>query len=195
MSEFLGLSYVNPVAVESVDQTDITESLSLKKQVLRRPGQYWRLSLTLSPEYNNSGGGFARLAAHKAEQGKSGEFDIAVPQPPGGDVYDAMDTVIQHIAGTDNAVRIPVANSVFLIGRFVTFGTDRKVYQIKSSATVSATSTDIQLTPPVQYADLPAGVLLGDVQMRVRYSNAGGFSVTLGRGGVMTERVVVEEVI
>lgn len=202
---FQGLAYMNPLIVESVDSSQVVEALNLSKRGIRRPGQYWRMTLTLEPEFQAAQGSnaFARLAAHKAEMGKDKTFPVPMPQLTGtGHVLDGVSPpVVDRNAAEDTDFRVhtPFAQMHEAIGRFVKFAGRDKIYMIQNVSAVSGQSgrTDIRTFPLITPDDFPLGqpiiLMYHTFNMTARYQPTGRFSVQVNGQGILQETIVVEE--
>lgn len=204
---FLGLSYMYPLTVESVDNSQVVEALNLSRRGVRRPGQYWRLTVTLEPEFHADTGGtaFARLAAHKATHGADLTFEVAMPQltAAGHSLDSRAPPVVGRNAADNDEFRVGVPFAVMedAVGRFVQFGGRTKVYQIQEVTAVAgdAGKSDMRVFPLITPADFPLGqnIVLNfhSFNMTARYLPTGDFAVQVNQQGLVYETVVFEEAV
>ena len=178
MTEFLGLKYTYPVQVRSVDALSSRESIGLKRLTTRRVAQRYEFDITLEPTKNAN-----LLSAHKSQHGIHGKFTLPAPQPIGSNPFtgrtatgDAGDSRVRVSSGVDDSV----------IGRFVTFGSDTKLYQI-----ISRSGRNLGVYPNLEVA--ASGAVNMSPDMTAYYSRDGLQGVNFRQDGFVIFKLSVVE--
>lgn len=202
---FQGLRYSLPVSVESIDRSAVVEALNLKRRGVVRSGQYWRVSITLEPDFHESRNAFGRLSAHRSRHSRHEAFDLPMPQPPDDDnPLDSLAPQVMRAGAEAGLVRVQQALAVLHpdgLGRFVRVQGRPKVFQIIQVVEVSGQSgaSDLALYPAISRGDYPTGETVRlefhSFNIRCRYSPDGNFATQVNASGVVAEQVVVDEAV
>lgn len=194
MNQFLGLDYALPLTVDLIDDTRVSNTLTLSKRFLTYGVSFWRFTIRLEPDYRDSNKVFEKLTAHYAWHKSGREFNIACPQtsittPLDSHVpatFTAEDGNIFSFTGTTIG-----ANA---LGRFVKLSNRGKLYKVVSSS-VEDNASKLLLYPEVNPADLPTGttMIFHSFEVAVVYDPSGDFSVTYDGDGLTSVTIVVDE--
>lgn len=193
--KFLGLPYTYPLRIESIEPAEVMETLNLKRRIIQRAGQYWRLRIQLQPEFGNKAQTFGKLLAHKSRHYMGQPFDLPMPQPPGSSPLDTADPASIGSGASAEHLRVVLPVHPSMVGRFVKVADAAKIYQIAAASRAGSTASDLTLYPALPFADLPADSFLvfHSFDIRVRYAPGGDFSVGMNRDGMMSETITVDE--
>ena len=186
-----GLKIADNVLVETVDNDTITDSLRLTQQTLRFGGQRYELVLGIET-LNKRGNKPGILKSHFARHRHHTSFTTKMPQELGCEVRTnaAIRLFGNHaIDATDIAITPTAAISQIDIGRYITMGTDPKIYQI-----VAHTATGFTIEPGLRVAQLANTALDLDPDSTVRYASSTPRGLPYARGLVVTSVHLVEQV-
>ena len=178
-----GLALVEPVTPESITPSVITESVTKKRKAITFGGQCFALTVEIEPVGINYGVASGIVSAHIARHGVHRSFATEMPQPLGTlservDTRYAVstspdvgsETVVLSITDDPSDMNdqaalsgqaLTDARKRLSIGRYITIGSDKKIYQITKLASNSATITvypafrtavsgEVNLTPNIQ---------------------------------------------
>ena len=191
MATFEGLKYITPITINSRERIFRSETINLKVQAVGNGAQRWDLVITLAPASaigGNAAG--AALGVHRSVNGFTSNFDMEMPQylnvpePP-----NAITVVGSHTTGTTITVESSTPTPV-AAGRFISFGTHNKVYQVRSAVTVDDTGTETLEIFPALVNDLSDGdVVNRSPNINVFYAQDGVEGITYTEG-VLTRATI-----
>jgi len=133
--------FVTPMSVSSNQPVFVSDTLSLKRQVVSHGVQRWEIKTNLEPS-NKS----ADLLIHSVVNGYQGVFDISMPQVYIKGFKDTRTKLIRttvSVASGDNTFQTSGATTAnqLIKGEFITFSNHQKVYLVTNVVTANNIST------------------------------------------------------
>ena len=179
MPDFLGHKIID-VTFESIINQTVQRSLNYKTIVSAHNAQYWKFFITLrlsahvTPE--NAVASFAQVSGMGYDT-----FEFPVPQAP----YRGSQTAFAG-SGAKDATTVSVSGGEHIpVGRFVTFGSHKKLY-----AVTAASGGSISVFPRLQMR--VSGAINIDPVMQAMYE---GISTLVFSGGVGVPTIQMAEVL
>jgi hypothetical protein len=136
-----------PLTVKSNAPVFVKDTLSLKRVVSRRAAQRWEIEGSLEPLNTTA----HKLQSILVQSGSFAPVDVAFPQNYGTDFNMTCSSSV-GASGSINGTTVTLSglNGVIPEGRYVTFGSDPKLYMLTGDA--SPSNTSVGVFPPLRKA-------------------------------------------
>jgi hypothetical protein len=136
-----------PLTVKSNTPVFVKDTLSLKRVVSRRTAQRWEIEGSLEPLNTTA----HKLQSLLVQSGSFAPVSIAFPQNYGADVnMTCSSPVVASGLVNGTTVTLSGLNGVIPEGRYVTFGSDPKLYMLTGDA--SPGNLSVGVFPPLRNA-------------------------------------------
>ena len=144
MATFEGLRYITPITINSRERYFRSETISLKTQTVGNGSQRWDLVVTLEPATSIGGSAAgAALGVHRSIHGFTSPFTMEMPQYLNvPEPVNPIAVVGAQVVGATSITVDSTSPTEVAAGRFISFGSRSKVYQVRSAVTVDDTGTE-----------------------------------------------------
>jgi hypothetical protein len=138
--EFLGFKYATPITITNNEPRFVVDTVSLRRQSVRTGAQRWELDISFQGgKSDNLWGAFQ---GHFMQYGLENAFEIPMPQNFQAEKILVNGTVTvngNHFSGDKTITVILDTDVVIPAGWFITFGNNKKVYQVNEELSSSGT--------------------------------------------------------
>lgn len=130
-------TFVSPTTVLSNSPSFVTDSMSLKRSVSKRPAQRWEIVTQLKPQYTDANDIFVMLVT----KGLTETITVSIPQNPGARKNRAGNEAVVGSGSINSSTVRLVSENVIPKGTFIKFANHDKVYLTTSARDVSGFCT------------------------------------------------------
>lgn len=181
--------YLTPLSIQSTESTLVSESLNLRRKVVKKNAQRFDISITVMGGKNQKL--HADLMAHWMTYGADTPFSIPVPQP----LYTEEDTTQTSPVYIDSVTAAAGSTTINLnslgaysisSGRFIKFGNHSKVYMVISYNSTVGNQSEIVIKPAL-VSNVPADTVVDFMTTQAYVLNEPDNSVFNFTDGVIQE--------